>query len=83
MMAEGSVVQVVNHDIGHFAHAFQSSSYLHYIIFIALCSIFLGYFLDNYGSLDSREPEKLRSSLPFVGHLVGMIAKHTQYYDIL
>ena len=82
-MAESSVLHVVSHDISYFAHTLHSSLYLQYIVLIVLGLTFLGYSFDSYGSADPREPKKLRPSFPFVGHLMGMLAKHTEYYDDL
>ena len=82
-MAEGSVLQVLTHDFGRFAQTLHSSLYLQYIVLILLCLSLLGYFVDGYGPTDPREPEKLRPSVPLVGHLIGMFRKHTQFYDDL
>ena len=82
-MAEYSASHVVGHDISYFTQTLHSSVYLQYIVLIVLGLIFVGYSFDGYGSTDPREPKKLRSSLPLVGHLMGLLAKHTAYYDDL
>ena len=84
-MSETTILQLVTQDIGRFAQALHSSSssYLQYIALFLLGSLSLGYFVDSYGSADPREPKKLRPSVPLVGHLMGMLAKHTRFYDDL
>lgn len=83
MMAESSVLQVFTHDIGRLVQALHSSSYLQYILLGLLGLTLLGYYFDNYGSSDPREPKRLQPSIPLVGHLMGMFTRHTQYYDDL
>ena len=83
MMAESSISQTVTYDISHLAQTLHSSLHLPYIVLIVLGFTIFGYFVDSYTSTDPREPRKLRSSLPLFGHLVGMFAKHTQFYDDL
>ena len=83
MMAESSISQAVTYDIGHLAQALYTSLHLQYIVLIVLGFTIVGYFVDNYGSTDPREPQRLRPSFPLVGHLMGMFAKHTQFYDDL
>ena len=82
-MAGSSISQAVTYDIGHLAQALYTSLHLQYIVLIVLGFTIVGYFVDNYGSTDPREPPKLRPSIPLVGHLMGMFAKHTQFYDDL
>ena len=83
MMAESSISQAVTFDIGHLAQTLYTSLHLQYIVLIVLGFTIVGYFVDNYGSTDPREPQRLRPSFPLVGHLMGMFAKHTQFYDDL
>ena len=83
MMVENSVLTVVTHDIGLFAQALDSHPYLAYVGFVVLSLILISYCFDNYGSADPREPRKLRPSVPIVGHLMGMMSRHTQYFDDL
>lgn len=83
MMAESSLLQVGTHGISRFAQTLYSSLYPQYVMLIVLGLIFLGYLSDNHGFTDPREPKKLPPSFPLVGHLMGMLAKHTQYYDDL
>ena len=83
MMAENPVLTVVTHDIGLFAQALDSHPYLAYVGFVVLSLILISYYFDNHGFTDPREPKKLRPSFPFVGHLMGMMSRHTQYFDDL
>lgn len=83
MMAESPLLQFGTHAISRFAQALYSSLYPQYVVLIVLGLLLFGYFFDNYGFTDPREPNKLRPSFPLIGHLTGMIAKHTQYYDDL
>lgn len=82
-MVENSTLAVVTHDIGRFAQAFHSHPYLVYVGFVVLSLTLVSVCFDNYGYTDPREPKKLRPSFPFVGHLMGMMSRHTQYFDDL
>ena len=83
MMAESSISQPITYDVGNLAQAFYTSLHLQYIVLIVLGFTVFGYLVDNYGSTDPREPQKLLPSFPLVGHLMGMFTKHTQFYDDL
>ena len=83
MMAESSISQAVTYDISHLAQELYTSLHLQYIVLIVLGFTIFGYFVDNYGFTDPREPQKLRPSFPLVGHLIGMFTKHTQFFDNL
>ena len=72
MMAESSTSQTVTYDISHLAQTLHSSLHLQYIVLIVLGFTIFGYFVDSYASTD-----------PLFGHLMGMFAKHTQFYDDL
>ena len=82
-MAEGFISQTVTYDIGHLVQALYTSLHLQYIVLIVLAFTIFGYLVDGYGSTDPREPQRLRPSFPLFGHLMGMFAKHTQFYDDL
>ena len=83
MMAGSSLSHIATYDIGHLAQALYSSLHVQYVVLIVLGFTVLGYLVDSRASTDPREPEKLRPSFPLVGHLMGMFAKHTQFYDDL
>ncbi|KAJ5842180.1 hypothetical protein N7534_012010 [Penicillium rubens] len=62
-----------------FVHLCQ---YLKYILLVAV-GAFVFEKLSYACFTDSQEPPKLPSSFPLVGHLIGMLRKHTQYFDDL
>jgi hypothetical protein len=62
-----------------FVHLCQ---YLKYILLVAV-GAFIFEKLSYALFTDSQEPPKLPSSFPLVGHLIGMLRKHTQYFDDL
>lgn len=83
-MAARSVLDVVAHDLGRFAQAVRLPPYLPSILPVVLGVVVVAYVVvDGYGSLDAREPPKLRPSLPLVGHLMGMFVRHTRYFEDL
>ncbi|KAL1614590.1 hypothetical protein SLS54_009655 [Diplodia seriata] len=81
-MANSSVTENLPLEAGYIFEQSQSVPYLKYITLVAGSILFVRALLNHYGP-ESKEPKTLAPTIPLVGHLIGMLSKHTGYFDDL
>ena len=50
-------------------------------LLFVLSAVWLGLSFFNSPKRDSREPPVLRSSIPYIGHILGLLRHGTRYYE--
>ena len=51
------------------------------VLLFALSAVWLGLTFFFSPQPDSREPPVLRSSIPYIGHIIGLLRHGTRYYE--
>jgi hypothetical protein len=53
------------------------------IISLAVSAVVLLFWRLNLSGIDPREPPEVSSKIPFIGHIIGMLTYHVDYYAML
>jgi hypothetical protein len=53
------------------------------ILAIAVPVVVLLFWVLSGSSIDPREPPEMRPKIPFLGHVIGMLAYHVDYHTML